>query len=123
MRKKIVKLPKEDNNLTHYYCIKCVLQPYPSTDADGNGIIEFPEFLAMIHGKLPTAKSASEFGRIFKVFDVDDSSEINADNLKRMFRIFGQDFDEHEVSDMLAEADFDGDGKVGFEDFMKLMKK
>ncbi|XP_065065076.1 neo-calmodulin-like [Rhopilema esculentum] len=100
-----------------------VMDMVNSIDADGNGIIEFPEFLAMIHGKLPTAKSASEFGRIFKVFDVDNSSEINADNLKRMFRIFGQDFDEYDISDMLAEADFDGDGKVGFEDFIKLMKK
>jgi len=84
-------------------------------------VIEFPEFLAMVSGKVPTTLNRSQLERIFKVFDVDNSGEINAENLKRMFKIFGQTFDDKTIASMLGEADFDGDGKVRLEDFVKLM--
>ena len=84
-------------------------------------MIEFPEFLAMISGKVPTSLSQSQLERIFKVFDVDNSDEISTENLQRMFRIFGQTFDDKTIASMLSEADCDGDGKVRLEDFVQMM--
>lgn len=91
------------------------------SDSDGNGVIEFPEFLAMVNGTVPSSFRPSQLERIFKVFDVDNSNEIDAENLKRMFRIFGQDFDSKMINEMLKEVDTDGDGKVGLEDFIRMM--
>ena len=86
-------------------------------------MIEFPEFLAMVNGKLSKSKQREQLQKIFEIFDTDESNEINAENLKRMFHIFGQDFKEKEIANMLAEADYDQDGKVGFEDFWKMMNE
>ena len=95
--------------------------PFYYVDSDGNGMIEFPEFLTMVNGNLSKSKQREQLQKIFKIFDTDESNEINAENLKRMFRMFGQDFKEKEIANMLAAADYDQDGKVGLEDFLKMM--
>lgn len=92
------------------------------TDSDGNGVIEFPEFLAMVNGTMPESLRPNQLERIFKVFDADNSNEINAENLQRMFKIFGQNFDAQTVAEMLQEVDLDGDGRVGVEDFTQMMR-
>eukprot|EP00112_Aurelia_sp_Birch-Aquarium-sp1_P013455 Seg2857.3 transcript_id=Seg2857.3/GoldUCD/mRNA.D3Y31 product=Calmodulin protein_id=Seg2857.3/GoldUCD/D3Y31 len=100
-----------------------IMDMVDSIDSDGNGMIEFPEFLAMVNGKLSKSRQREQLQKIFKIFDTDESNEINAENLKRMFSIFGQDFKEKEIANMLAEADYDQDGKVGLEDFLKMMNE
>ena len=91
-------------------------------DSDGNGMIEFPEFLAMINGTIPKSLNRSQLELLFKVFDVDNSNEINAENLQRMFQVFGYSLDDKAITGMLSEADLDGDGKVRIEDFIKMMR-
>eukprot|EP00112_Aurelia_sp_Birch-Aquarium-sp1_P018447 Seg4401.1 transcript_id=Seg4401.1/GoldUCD/mRNA.D3Y31 product=Calmodulin protein_id=Seg4401.1/GoldUCD/D3Y31 len=100
-----------------------IMDMVDSIDSDGNGLIEFPEFLAMVNGKLSKSRQREQLQKIFKIFDTDGSNEINAENLKRMFSIFGQDFKEKEIANMFAEADYDQDGKVGLEDFLKMMNE
>ena len=104
---------------TTYNSLSC--NPFYYADSDGNGVIEFPEFIGMVNGKLSKSWQREQLQKIFKIFDTDESNEINAENLKRMFRIFGQDFKEKEIATMLAEADYDQDGKVGLQDFLKMM--
>lgn len=47
-------------------------------DADGNGTIDFPEFLTMMARKMKDTDSAEEIKEAFKVFDKDGNGFISA---------------------------------------------
>lgn len=57
----------------------------------------------------------------FKVFDRDGSGFIGVSELDRVFKLLGQEFKDYEIEAMIKAADADGDGLVGYDDFMKMM--
>merc|ERR1712166_690096 len=63
-------------------------------DGDGNGTIEFLEFLAMMTG-----------------------------NLARVAEELGESIDDEELQDMVNQADRDGDGEINIDEFYRIMKK
>merc|ERR1711959_29538 len=68
-------------------------------DNDGNGTIEFAEFLHMM-----TAK-------------------ISFRNLARVAEELGENIDDEELQDMINQADRDGDGEINIDEFYRIMKK
>merc|ERR1711903_420525 len=68
-------------------------------DNDGNGSIEFAEFLEMKTGK------------------------ISLRNLRRVAQELGENIDEEELQDMINQADRDGDGEINIDEFYRIMKK
>lgn len=90
-------------------------------DADGNGAIDFPEFLALMSKNLDDCDPEDILKESFKVFDRDGSGFIGVSELDRVFKLLGQDFKDYEIEAMIKAADVDGDGLVGFDDFMKMM--
>jgi calmodulin len=53
-------------------------------DADGNGIIDFPEFLTMMARKMKDTDSEEEIKEAFKVFDKDGNGYISAAELRHV---------------------------------------
>lgn len=51
-------------------------------DADGNGTIDFPEFLTMMARKMRDTDSEEEIKEAFKVFDKDGNGYISAAELR-----------------------------------------
>merc|ERR1712005_61399 len=51
-------------------------------DADGNGTIDFPEFLTMMARKMKDTDSEEELREAFKVFDKDGNGFISAAELR-----------------------------------------
>ena len=51
-------------------------------DADGNGVIDFPEFLTMMARKMRDTDSEEEIKEAFKVFDIDGNGYISAAELR-----------------------------------------
>merc|ERR1712166_1585971 len=64
-------------------------------DGDGNGTIEFVEFLAMMTGKMGEKDSREDIENI----------------------------DDEEMQDMINQADRDGDGQINADEFYRIMKK
>ena len=91
------------------------------TDADGNGAIDFPEFLALMSKNLDDCDPEDILLESFKVFDRDGSGFIGVSELDRVFKLLGQEFKDYEIEAMIKAADADGDGLVGYDDFMKMM--
>eukprot|EP00960_Hanusia_phi_P026848 746504-Hanusia_phi.AAC.4 len=54
-------------------------------------------------------------------YDVDRSSDIDADEIARVLEDLGLHLDETEVSDILAEVDVDGSGSVGLDEYISLL--
>lgn len=90
-------------------------------DADGNGAIDFPEFLALMSKNLDDCDPEDILRESFKVFDRDGSGFIGVAELDRVFKLLGQDFKDYEIEAMVKAADADGDGLVGYDDFMTMM--
>ncbi|CAJ0648032.1 7239_t:CDS:10 [Entrophospora sp. SA101] len=90
-------------------------------DADGNGTIDFPEFLTMMARKMKDTDSEEEIKEAFKVFDKDGNGYISAAELRHVMTNLGEKLSEEEVDEMIREADVDGDGQINYEEFVKMM--
>ncbi|CAL5416233.1 unnamed protein product [Camellia sinensis] len=119
-------------------------------DSDGNGTIEFTEFLNLMANKMKNWKSKKnrkneeeakrglfgiekytkslketdaeeELKEAFKVFDKDQNGYISANELRHVMINLGEKLTDEEVDQMIKEADLDGDGQVNYEEFVKMM--
>ena len=90
-------------------------------DADGNGTIDFPEFLALMARKSDGGDSGEEIRAAFRVFDKDNSGKISAAKLRHVMTNLGEKLTDEEVDEMIREADTDGDGEVNYEEFVRMM--
>ena len=90
-------------------------------DSDGNGSIDFAEFLTMMTRKdtdtrlHKTIKILYSTKEVFKFFDKDGNGFIDVDELGLAMTILGKKLTEEEVDEMIKEADRDGDGQVNYE--------
>ncbi|XP_066280419.1 calmodulin isoform X2 [Branchiostoma lanceolatum] len=92
-------------------------------DADGNGTIDFPEFLTMMARKMKDTDSEEEIREAFRVFDKDGNGFISAAELRHVMTNLGEKLTDEEVDEMIREADIDGDGQVNYEEFVIMMSK
>ena len=108
-------------------------------DADGNGTIDFPEFLTMMARKMKDTDSEEEIREAFRynwdnhivslnfivfyfsVFDKDGNGYISAAELRHVMTNLGEKLTDEEVDEMIREADIDGDGQVNYEEFVTMM--
>merc|ERR1711904_564580 len=92
-------------------------------DNDGNGTIEFTEFLQMMAGKMGGKDSREDIEKVFKLFDDDNTNKISFRNLARVAEELGENIDDEELQDMINQADRDGDGEINIDEFYRIMKK
>lgn len=91
-------------------------------DADGNGTIDFPEFLTMMARKMKETDSEEEIREAFRVFDKDGNGFISAAELRHVMTNLGEKLTDEEVDEMIREADIDGDGQVNYEGMYLLIR-
>merc|ERR1711934_1298952 len=92
-------------------------------DNDGNGTIEFSEFLGMMTAKMGEKDSREDIEKVFKLFDDDSSTKITFKNLACVAEGLGETIDDEELQDMINQADRDGDGAINADEFYRIMKK
>ena len=90
-------------------------------DVDGNGTIDFPEFLSLMARKMKDTDTEEELIDAFKVFDRDGNGLISAAELRHVMTNLGEKLTDEEVDEMIKEADIDGDGHINYEEFVKMM--
>ena len=59
-------------------------------DEDGNGSIDFEEFLDMMTARMSDKDSKEDISKVFKLFDDDRSEYITLNNLRRVARELGE---------------------------------
>merc|ERR1712238_163981 len=63
------------------------------SDIDGDGTIEFSEFLEMMTGKMGEKDSREDIEKVFKLFDDDNTSRISFRTLARVAEELGENID------------------------------
>jgi len=90
-------------------------------DKDGNGTIDFAEFIEMMPTQERDENAEEEMLEAFRVFDTDGNGSITADELRQIFNNLGEKLTDEEISDMIEEADTDGDGEINYQEFVTMM--
>ena len=91
-------------------------------DADGNGTIDFTEFLKMMAPKAKETNSEGDIRATFQVFDKDGNGFISPAELRYVMTNIGNQLTIAEVDELIREVDCDGDGQVNYEEFIMMMK-
>ncbi|PVU89577.1 hypothetical protein BB561_005286 [Smittium simulii] len=63
-----------------------------------------------------------EYKGAFAMFDVDGDKLLCIEDLKKVLASFGEDIPVPEIEEMIKEADVDGDGKINYEEFVKMLE-
>ncbi|XP_059658123.1 calmodulin-like isoform X1 [Cornus florida] len=91
-------------------------------DADGSGTIDRKEFLDLMARRLKAdPKTEGDLREAFLVFDKDESGFITADELRHVMTSLGEKLTDEEVNEMIHEAEGDGDKRISYEEFFKVM--
>uniref|UniRef100_A0A8D2B0J4 Calmodulin like 3 n=1 Tax=Sciurus vulgaris TaxID=55149 RepID=A0A8D2B0J4_SCIVU len=90
-------------------------------DRDGNGTVDFPEFLGMMARKMKDTDSEEEIREAFRVFDKDGNGYVSAAELRHVMTRLGEKLSDEEVEEMIRAADTDGDGQVNYEEFVRML--
>jgi Ca2+-binding EF-hand superfamily protein len=89
-------------------------------DLDGNGEIDFEEFVTLMNRRSKQTDIEDEIFNAFKVFDKEGNGLISITDLRHLIPL-GNQLSEEEIDEMLFENDEDGDGFIVYEDFIKNM--
>ncbi|KAJ3061541.1 hypothetical protein HDU98_002563, partial [Podochytrium sp. JEL0797] len=92
-------------------------------DFNGNGTIEFNEFLQMMSRKLKESDSEEELRSAFKVFDEDGNGFISAEELRHVMTKLGEKLSSEEIDVMIRENDKNADGQIDYAEFLQMMAK
>merc|ERR1711868_225642 len=91
-------------------------------DKDKSGTVEFDEFVDLMARTNKTQEQMEEeIKNAFLTFDADGSGFIDRDELVNVLTTMGDPVDEETINGMIAEADLDGDGKINYAEFTKIM--
>jgi calcium-dependent protein kinase len=88
-------------------------------DSDGSGFIDYSEFIAACANH-QTLLSRTNLKTAFDAFDKDHSGKISAQELRAMLDSEGA-VTEEVWSDLIRQADLNGDGEIEYEEFARLM--
>ncbi|CAM9467824.1 unnamed protein product [Ectocarpus sp. 8 AP-2014] len=81
-------------------------------DLDGNGLINFAEFVTMMRKCKVDTDFDRQIREAFKFFDQDGSGAIDTKELGNIMRQLGAKLTDSEINLLVQEADVDGDGQV-----------
>lgn len=91
------------------------------SDLNGDGTIDFKEFLTMMRKKSSETDQTEELRQAFRIFDKNKDGYIEAKELRRVTTTLGQVLTTDEIDTFMREADLDGDGKLDYNEFVRMM--
>ncbi|XP_071722582.1 calcium-dependent protein kinase 21-like [Rutidosis leptorrhynchoides] len=97
-----------------------VKQLMEAADVDGNGSIDYIEFISATMNRHRIERDEYLF-KAFRYFDKDNSGHITMDELETAMKDYGMG-DEATIKEIISEVDTDNDGKINYEEFCAMMR-
>ncbi|PFX32051.1 Calmodulin [Stylophora pistillata] len=86
-----------------------------TVDIDGNGVMDFKEFVNLMLTKNQHGMEVCEAKEAFKIFDRDDRGFILTSELRQAFATLEEDISESELDEILEDKCQSGNRKISFE--------
>ncbi|KAK8697601.1 hypothetical protein V6N13_113742 [Hibiscus sabdariffa] len=110
-------LAKQGTKLSEYE----VKQLMEAADADGNGTIDYVEFItATMH--MNRMDREDHLYHAFQHFDKDNSGYITMEELDQALREYEM-HDDRDIKEIISEVDADNDGRINYDEFVTMMRK
>merc|ERR1712062_265521 len=94
-----------------------------NVDLDGNTVLDFKEFLAMMGNSVSDSDDSAELKHVFAIFDKKGDGYICKSELSTAMKKLNENFTDHEIEMLITEADLDLDERVNFKEFKTIMAK
>ena len=92
----------------------------PELESDEEEELDFKEFLKLIGEDMIQNAKKEELEEAYQEFNPDEKG-ITKRQLKETLREHNEKMSEEDIDKLFKETDFDGDGRIGFEDFVRMM--
>ena len=104
-----------------------VIEMTNEVDIEGNGTIDFKEFILLMARKMRDYDNEDEYIEAFRIFDKNNDDLISKEEFKEAMTIIGQFVwgespTDADIEYMIKEADTDGDGFLHYSDFIRKIK-
>ncbi|XP_033763477.1 calmodulin-beta-like [Pecten maximus] len=90
-------------------------------DDNGNGLLEFDEFVKLMESRNKTTDDLDELAFAFRTFDKDGNGVLDSRELKIALTSLGEVMTEAEVEDLIKSASTTGGRYIDFKDFITLI--
>ena len=90
-------------------------------DLNGDGTIDFKEFLCLMIKKMDDSEIDNELHEAFNAFDLDQDGYITPHELRNGMINLGEEYSPEEAEEMIKEGDLDNDGRIDYDEFMKII--
>jgi len=100
-----------------------VLELVMEVDLNGDGTIDFQEFLQMMKKKSSEADQMEDLRDAFRMFDRNKDGYIDLIELRKVTSLMGATLSSSEIQEFMKEADKDGNGKIDYDEFVNMMKQ
>lgn len=97
-----------------------ILDSYTAADTDGDGMIDFAEFLGLLD-RQRTDDPRDAFRKAFDEYDVDGDGFLTAEDFKRITAQQGEEMTTEQAEAMIQMADGNKDGKVSFDEYYTIL--
>ncbi|CAL0317475.1 unnamed protein product [Lupinus luteus] len=97
-----------------------VQQLMEAADVDGNGTIDYIEFITATMHRHRLEKD-EHLHKAFQYFDKDNSGFITRDELETAMKEYGMG-DKATIKEIISEVDADNDGRINYEEFRTMMR-
>jgi len=97
-----------------------------AVDLDGDGEIDFTEFVCMLANARMSPNSnaiqkISEMREAFAMYDADGGGTLDVNEIHNTMVELGQNVSRVQAQAMMDAVDDDGDGEIGFKEFLRMM--
>jgi len=90
-------------------------------DSDGNGLIDFKEFLCLMEQNYQDENTDQEMKNLFSMIDVNKDGFLSEKEIRTMMKNLGEKVCKKDIRKMVKEADKNRDGKISFDEFKEMV--
>lgn len=94
-----------------------------TNEYERDGFIFYDDFLELMTKRITEKTVNDEIMKAFQLFDTKQSGKIMLEDLKRVATELGEKISDEELTEMIEEADLNGDKAVDCQEFLRIMKK